>query len=65
LLADGQRHSCSQVFTDGSSSAVRIRNGGNDSQQCLSWQAFCYANATTNVVLNVRLQLFTESSMRI
>ena len=65
VLVDGQRHGCPQVFTDASSSAVRIRNGGNGSQQCVSWQAFCYANATSNVVLNVRLRFDTESSMRI
>ncbi len=63
LLAVGQTHGCPQVFTDASSSAVRIRSGGNDSQQCLSWQALCYANATTNVVLNVRMQFATESSI--
>ena len=43
-----------QVVVDTSAVVSRIVNGDGNSQLCLSWQAFCLANTTADLVLNVR-----------
>lgn len=56
LVASGNNHSCRvQISVDTSAVAGRIVSGDSDSQRCLAWQAFCLANTTADVVLNVRL----------